>query len=291
MSVIFRYASLVRFSDAISHHLLQPARAKAIILSILMLFALLSTPATCASGETEVDAEIVLAVDISYSMDAEEQRLQRTGYIEALKSAEFLRALSSGPIGAIALTYVEWSGSRDQVVLIDWRLIDGQAAAEKFAAELAAAPYRRAFRTSIAGAIDFSANLFERNGYRSPRRIIDISGDGPNNDGRIVTRARDDAVSRGITINGLPLLIRPPTLAFADIENLDVYYNDCVIGGAGAFMVAVRGKEAFVTATRTKLVLEIAGSPPASHVQRTQAATPRVSCIIGEIIFQQRLGD
>jgi hypothetical protein len=238
-------------------------------------------------------------------MDPEEQRLQRSGYIEALSSPEFLTALKSGPNGAIALTYVEWAGSHDQQIIIGWRLIDGAAAAQKFAADLTAAQFRRALRTSISGAIDFAAELFEGNTYASPRRIIDISGDGPNNDGRLVTAARDGAVSRGITINGLPLLIRPPTLEFADIDNLDVYYTDCVIGGPGAFMIPVKDTQAFAAATRTKLVLEIAGNardasgkpviafPPSvlDHVQSAQAAKPRASCIIGEMLLQQRFGN
>jgi Protein of unknown function (DUF1194) len=264
---------------------------KGVLLAALLAISISGTPAQGAAGVAEVDAEIVLAVDISYSMDAAEQKLQRAGYIEALTSPEFVNALSSGPNGAIALTYVEWSDAADQQVLVDWRLVNGAAAAQNFADELAAAPYRRALRTSIAGAIDFSAKLFEGNGYKSPRRIIDISGDGPNNDGRLVTRARDDAVGHGITINGLPLLIRPPTLAYADIENLDIYYTDCVIGGAGAFVVAVRDKAAFVSATRTKLVLEMSGATPLPQVQPAQAKTPRISCAIGEALFYKRWGN
>lgn len=219
------------------------------------------------SGAIEVDAEIVLAVDISYSMDAEEQQLQRSGYIEALTSPEFFSALQSGLKGSIALTYVEWAGAADQQVVVGWRLIDGPIAARKFADELASANFRRAYRTSIAGSIDFSAHLFTAGGFASPRRIIDISGDGPNNDGRWVTAARDDAVAHGITINGLPLLIRPPRLAYADIENLDAYYADCVIGGEGAFIVPVKDTQAFVTAIRTKLVREISARPTAAPIR------------------------
>ena len=177
------------------------------------------------SGAIEVDAEIVLAVDISYSMDAEEQQLQRSGYIEALTSPEFFSALQSGLKGSIALTYVEWAGAADQQVVVGWRLIDGPIAARKFADELASANFRRAYRTSIAGSIDFSAHLFTAGGFASPRRIIDISGDGPNNDGRWVTAARDDAVAHGITINQCISCQRPSHTRpawWATIEHKDV---------------------------------------------------------------------
>jgi hypothetical protein len=260
-------------------------------LLVVIYFALATIAAHAEGGTTEVDAELVLAVDVSFSMDADEQRLQRLGYIEALTSPEFSRALQSGLKGSIALAYIEWAGAKDQQIVIGWRLIDGAAAARKFADELAEASFRRAFRTSIAGSIDFSAGLFDGNGFTSPHRIIDISGDGPNNDGRLVTSARDDAVARGITINGLPLLIRSPHLTFADIDNLDRYYADCVIGGEGAFIIPVRDTQAFVTATRTKLVLEISNQPPELRISPAQADKPRVSCTVGETLLHQRLGN
>jgi hypothetical protein len=266
-------------------------RCRLVALAAFVSFAARVPASHAESGAVEVDAEIVLAVDISYSMDTEEQQLQRSGYIEALTSPEFFNALQSGVKGSIALTYVEWASAADQQVVIGWRLIDGPLAARKFSNELAAANFRRAYRTSIAGAIDFSTRLFAANGFSSPRRIIDISGDGPNNDGRWVTAARDDAVAHGITINGLPLLIRPPRLAYADIDNLDAYYADCVIGGAGAFIVPVKDTQAFVTATRTKLVLEISARPTAAPIRPIEADKPRVSCTIGETLLQQRLGN
>jgi hypothetical protein len=269
-----------------AHFSLETAR-----LAAIAFFASGSLAAHAEGGALEVDAEIVLAVDISYSMDADEQKLQRLGYIEALTSPEFLKALQSGPRGSIALAYVEWAGASDQQIVVDWHLIDGPAAARKFADQLARASFRRAFRTSIAGSIDFSVGLFAGNGYASPRRIIDISGDGPNNDGRLVTAARDDAVARGVTINGLPLLIRSPRLAFADIDNLDRYYAACVIGGEGSFIIPVKDSKAFVTATRSKLVLEISNWPPSPQIRPTQADEPRVSCTIGETLLHQRQGN
>jgi len=250
--------------------------------------------AAAKDGPAAVDAEIVLAVDVSFSMNNEEQRLQRAGYVAAIRSSEFLQALAANHLGKIALIYLEWSGYGDQKVLVDWSLIDGKASAEGFADRLAEAPFRRAHRTSISGAIDASMKLFEGNGFQGDRRIIDISGDGPNNDGRGVVAARDAAVAQGVTINGLPLVGIRDYLGFADIKDLDLYYADCVIGGADAFMVPVTHVEKFVEATRSKLVQEISqrDTPATSDlIERANASAPRVSCTIGETKWQQRFGN
>ena len=161
-----------------------------------------------------VDVELVIAVDISYSMDPEEQALQREGYIQALTSREFLQALRKGIHGKIAVTYFEWAGYTERRVVVPWRLIEGPESADAFVGEIAAAPIRRAARTSISGAIEFGADLFEGSGYRGIRRVIDISGDGANNHGQLVTVSRDDAVAKGITINGLPIVAK--RLNYAD---------------------------------------------------------------------------
>jgi hypothetical protein len=241
-------------------------------------------------GSTGVDVELVIAVDVSYSMDPEEQALQREGYIDGLTSPEFLNALRQGMHGRIAVTYVEWAGSADQRILVPWRLIDGPATAKAFADEIERAPYRRAFRTSISGALLFAAPLFEGNGYSGIRRVIDVSGDGTNNQGPLVTLTRDDVLAKGITINGLPIMLKRPNAATLDIENLDIYYEDCVIGGAGAFVIPIRERTEFRKATRTKLVLEIAGLTPAPRVIPAAAGAPRISCTIGERMWQERWG-
>ncbi len=269
-----------------------PARRLLPISLIAAGLASFSFAAVAKSGPNGVDVELVLAVDISYSMDEEEQKLQREGYIEALKSQEFLQALKAGANGRIAVAYMEWASSYDQRTVVNWTLIDGPEAAAAFASQLMNAPYRRASRTSIPGAIDGAMRLFEGNGYDGVRRVIDISGDGPNNNGRPVTQAREDALAQGVTINGLPLLIRPVRIAYMDIENLDWYYEDCVIGGPGAFMIPVRGPKAFLEGTRTKLVLDIASAPPpAPLVKRASTENPRVSCYIGESLWRQRMGE
>jgi hypothetical protein len=241
-------------------------------------------------GAVAVDVELVIAVDVSYSMDPDEQALQREGYVLALTSREFLRALREGPNGKIAVTYFEWAGQFDQKILMPWRLIDGPEAADAVAAEIARAPYRRASRTSISGALRFAKPLFDNSGYRGLRRVIDVSGDGANNNGPLVVPTREDVLAAGITINGLPIMLKRPYVGTMDIENLDVYYEDCVIGGPGAFVIPIREREKFIEATRTKLVLEIAGRQPEAKVRPVSSEAPRISCTIGEKMWQERWG-
>jgi hypothetical protein len=259
------------------------------------VFAALATPtpqrfAYKSPGAIAVDVELVIAVDVSYSMDPEEQALQREGYIIALTSREFLRALHEGPNGKIAITYFEWAGQSDQKIVMPWRLIDGPEAADAVAAEIARAPYRRASRTSISGALRFAKPLFDNSGYRGLRRVIDVSGDGANNNGPLVVPTRDDVLSAGITINGLPIMLNRANVGSMDIEDLDIYYEDCVIGGPGAFVVPIRERAKFIEATRTKLVLEIAGRQGEPRVVPASAQAPRISCSIGEKLWQERWG-
>ena len=237
-----------------------------------------------------VDVELIIAVDVSYSMDPDEQALQRQGYVRALRSKEFLTALHEGVNGKIALTYVEWAGASDQRILVPWRLIDGPEAAAAIAAEIAQAPYRRASRTSISGALTFARPLFDRSGYRGLRRVIDVSGDGANNAGAPVAPTRDAVIADHITINGLPIMLKRPTPGTMDIEHLDVYYEDCVIGGPGAFVVPIHDRDQFIDATRTKLILEVAGRQPPARVIPASSEKPRISCLIGETRWQDRWG-
>ena len=237
-----------------------------------------------------IDVELVIAVDVSYSMDAEEQALQREGYTLALTSREFLQALRQGINGKIAVTYFEWAGEFDQKIVMPWRLIDGPESADAVASEIARAPYRRASRTSIAGALLFAKPLFDHSGYRGLRRVIDVSGDGANNSGPLVVPVRDEVLAAGITINGLPIMLKRPNPGTMDIEDLDIYYEDCVIGGPGAFVIPIREREKFIEATRTKLILEIAGRQGEPRAIPAKADAPRISCTIGERIWQQRWG-
>ena len=240
------------------------------------------------SEQPSVDVELVLAVDVSYSMDPGELLLQREGYAEAIVSNEFLQALKAGPNRRLALVYVEWSGPNDQKIIVPWRLIDSRESAAAVAAEIAKAPVRTGSRTSISGAINFALPLFDADPYRGLRRVIDVSGDGVNNDGSPVTIARDAALARGITINGLPIMLEGRLSSQMDIDDLDLYYEDCVIGGAGSFMVTIRSRDGFKEAIRIKLVLEVAGGVPRDRIVSVTEREPRISCLIGEAIWAKR---
>jgi hypothetical protein len=242
------------------------------------------------AAEATVDVELVLAVDVSYSMDMDELALQREGYAQAIVSREFLQALRSLPNGKISVTYFEWAASSDQKVIIPWRIIDGPETADAVASEILKAPIRRASRTSISGAIYFAMPLFENDPYRGLRRVIDISGDGPNNNGAPIIPARDEAIAKGIVINGLPIMVREPSYSTMDIENLDWYYEDCVVGGPGSFVVAIKDREKFKEAIRTKLLLEVAGRTPEHRPIPVAEKEPRISCLIGEKLWQDRWG-
>lgn len=260
----------------------------------LAAFALLLGPLAIpdARAEDQVDVELVLAVDVSYSMDLDELALQRDGYVKAVTSPEFLNALKLGPNGRVAIAYVEWAGMDEQKLVVDWTFIGGPGDAQRFAAAIRNAPLRRVYRTSISGAMEYSAGLIEHNAIKGLRRVIDISGDGTNNQGPLVDATRDSVVGRGITINGLPLMLKEPAGSMLDIGQLDIYYEDCVIGGPGAFVIPVRGTHEFADAIKTKLVMEIAGvKPPKSQLVHKAAGEQRVSCSVGERMWMERWGN
>jgi hypothetical protein len=238
------------------------------------------------SADMPVDLELILAVDVSRSMDTDEQKLQRDGYVAAIRHSEIIAAIGQGLHGKIALSYIEWAGIDTQFTVVDWRVIDGAAAAESFAAGLAAAPIQRFHGTSIGSSIAYAAPQFDNNGYGGLRRVIDVSGDGPNNMGIPVEIAREPVIRSGVTINGLPIIIKPPG-GFASISNLDAYYEDCVIGGPGAFLIVVRSADQFATAIRRKLVLEIVGREPRAIPAAATAQQRRTDCLIGEKLREQ----
>ena len=241
-------------------------------------------PAPAVAEDVPVDLELILAVDVSGSMDVEEQRLQRAGYVAALTDPQILGAIRSGAYGRVAMAYVEWAGSTAQSLTAPWSLVDDGESAEAFAQRVAAAPLARFRGTSISGALAFSAPLFEGNGYEGMRRVIDVSGDGPNNMGPPVVPVRDAVLEQGIVINGLPIMLRPSQTGTMDIPALDVYYTDCVIGGPASFVLAVQEPGQLAEAIRQKLVLEIAGLPPRVVPAAEQRATrgPRIDCMVGE---------
>jgi hypothetical protein len=246
----------------------------------------MSSFAHAASEGPEVDLALVLAVDVSRSMDPDEQELQRQGFVEALRSPVVHKAIRSGVIGRIVVTYVEWSGETDQTIVVPWTIIDGSEGATRFAERLEGQPIGRMRRTSVSGAIDFGLRILGETGAEPLRRVIDISGDGPNSSGRDVTFARDEAVAQGVTINGLPIMLKRPS-GFGDMENLDLYYRDCVIGGQGAFIIPVRERSQFADAIRTKIVREIAGAPVRPLVQHAQARTSGSCTTRGNAVWDQ----
>jgi hypothetical protein len=215
--------------------------------------------AAAAAAAEPVDVELVLAADGSGSIDADELALQRKGYAEALTSPEVLKAIRGGLIGKIALTYIEWGAPTSQEVIVEWAVIDGPASAAAFADKLVTRPRKAWGYNSISAAIDFSVELMDRNAYEGTERVIDVSGDGPNIGGRPVTAARDDAVAKGVTINGL--VIQRPGGAVRRVqgEPLSVHYEREVIGGPGSFVMIADETTSFPEAVRRKMVKEIAG--------------------------------
>jgi Protein of unknown function (DUF1194) len=250
------------------------------------VFAVAFATLAASAADTQVDLELVLAVDVSRSMDTDEQALQRDGYVAAFRHKDVIEAIASGPNGRIAVSYVEWAGPTFQTTLVPWTIIDGKAAAHAFADRLAAAPIMSEHGTSIANGLIYVGPSFEGNGISGERRVVDVSGDGPNNIGMPVAMARDPLIAKGVTINGLPIMIKRPG-GFASIENLDMYYEDCVIGGTGAFLVLVTDIQKLASAIRRKLVLEIAARPAKFIAASQLKAEPRVDCMIGEKLREQ----
>jgi len=252
--------------------------------------------ATQSNAAEPVDVELVLAVDVSLSMSPAELEIQRHGYAAALTDPQVLQAIAGGGYGKVAITYFEWAGSTSQHVIVPWTILATKADAERIAAQLSAAPPNSARRTSISSAIDFGVDLFAETNFRGMKRVIDISGDGPNNQGPQVDSARDEAVAQGIIINGLPLMTNGGITSSYDVEDLDLYYTDCVIGGPGAFMIPVNDWAQFPEAVRRKLVLELASTgsmqraadeaanPPIVFAQQR----PKYDCLVGEKMWRDR---
>ncbi len=203
----------------------------------------------------EVDVALVLAVDSSGSISEERLTMQIQGYLDAIRHPSFIDAVRGGARGRIGLTFVTWTDARRQEQTVPWQVIDDAAAAERFCQGVQNALRPVPGWTSISGAIDFCARLLLSSGYVATRQVIDISGDGANNDGRPVTEARDAAVTAGIIINGLPIIEVEP--------NLEQYYRENVIGGPDAFIVVARDTGSFGVAILRKLLVEVAGIAPA----------------------------
>jgi hypothetical protein len=234
-----------------------------LVLAWLTGLPLLSLPLKgLAAEQMPVDLELLLAVDISGSIDADEARLQREGYARALIDKDVIKAIRGGIHGKIAIAYFDWSDAYVQNPIMDWTLVQDEASARRVAQHLLDTQTRTARRTSITGAINYAIPRFGAGAYKGLRRVLDVSGDGPNNDGGPIDLARDKAVSSGIVINGLVILNgKQNTWGFPQLEDLDRYYEGCVIGGPGSFVVVAEGFDTFHEAVRRKLILEIATAP------------------------------
>ena len=260
---------------------------------------LMLSPAS--AQDIEVDVELALMVDVSRSMSPAELEIQRRGYAEALTSDVVVSAIQSGLLGRVAISYVEWAGDGSQRVIVDWRLLETREDAENFAETLTAQFNSTLRRTSISSALLFGADWIKGNGYAGLRRVIDVSGDGPNNHGQPVVQARDEVLAQDIIINGLPLMTRDGMGARWHLDDLDVYYRNCAVGGPGAFVIPVLTWPDFAMAVRRKLVLELVGVPPLppqpaqARIYRAQQTGRTTNggydCLIGEKIWQRNWGD
>lgn len=240
----------------------------------------------------DVDVELVLMVDVSLSMSPAELEIQRRGYAEAIASDEVIAAIGSGFLGGIALTYVEWAGAGTHRVVVDWRQLSSREDALGFARALGETfPIGRR-RTSISSALLAAAEMIDTNSFRGTRAVIDISGDGPNNQGSPVRQVRDMLLARGIIINGLPLMTRDGLYTRYDIDNLDAYYRECVTGGPGSFVLPVYDWSAFPAAIKRKRVLELVERPIAIPVPLAPIPVTAevVDCMIGEKMWENLRG-
>ncbi|MEP3437663.1 MAG: DUF1194 domain-containing protein [Hoeflea sp.] len=250
-----------------------------------------------AQAREPVDVALVLAVDVSRSMSPRELTIQREGYAAALNHPDVVRAIAQGAYGRIAITMFEWAGDNSIREVFDWKLVETAVDADQLSAIVRKSRPVAQRRTSISGAIRHAVKRLDEAPYEGLRKVIDVSGDGPNNHGEPVLSAREAAVAQRIVINGLPLMTSDGPGGGFNIEDLDAYYSDCVIGGPGSFLVPVNSWEQFPEAIRRKLILEI-GSLPATlpeivPVQALPArpfrsATEPYDCLIGEKIWDQR---
>ncbi|MFK7755240.1 MAG: DUF1194 domain-containing protein [Sedimentitalea sp.] len=247
------------------------------IRAALLIVLTLATPLRADTGIIEVDMQLVLAVDVSFSISGDEQDIQRKGYIAAFRDPEIISAITGGARGRISVTYLEWAGTDMQAQVVPWTLISDPLSARAFADRLDQTPIKRSGRTSISKALSTALGLFRDSPFVANRMVVDISSDGLNNDGRRVDRIRDMLVYHGITINGLPLMIRPASGPEAD---LDRYFQDCVVGGLGAFVAPVGNWDAFAPTLKQKLIAEIATPMPRARLLRANSTL--TDCLSGE---------
>lgn len=249
---------------------------------VVFLCVYSASTAVARAQASEVDVKLVLAVDVSRSMDFEEIRIQREGYVEAIRHREFINAVRNGLMGRIAISYFEWAGFAVPGSDIAWQVIETEQDALDFASKIEQQPVTSQRRTSISSAITQGVAMIGTSPFRARREVIDVSGDGTNNSGDPVAPTRDKAVEAGIVINGLALMLRPSGAP----GGLDKYYADCVIGGPGSFVLPVRKIEDFAVAVRRKLVLEVSGVTRRETVYKIAGSHLNTDCMVGERQWQ-----
>ncbi|WP_161862794.1 DUF1194 domain-containing protein [Algicella marina] len=255
----------------------------------MRLTAILGVLLTAASpvavqAQVAVDVELVLAVDVSRSMDYDELTLQREGYAAALEHPAVTSAFGMGAHGRVALMMFEWGGPGQVRLLLDWMVLEGPEDAAVAAQALRQTPVGNLRGTSISAAMEVAGEELETNDFHGTRRVIDISGDGPNNTGRPVEPVRDALAAKGIEVNGLPFMVKTPGGAYT-IRDLDFYYEDCVITGDSAFVIPIREMDRLVASIRQKLILEVAGWQPERPARFRRVA--KTDCLIGEKLRRQ----
>ena len=223
-----------------------------------------------------VDLELVIATDVSFSVDEMEARMQREGAVAAFRNPEVVHAIQSGALGKIAVAYIDFSNPGANRVVVNWTVVHDRESAEAFADALAHARRTDGIQTSISSGIEMATRLIENNHYEGTKKTIDVSGDGPNNEGHFVDKARDEAVAKGIVINGLPIMTEADMFDAYYLPDLDKYYAGCVIGGPGSFIHIAHGFADLTRALRRKLVQEI-----------SDANTPRSN----PLLFKVAAGD
>src|SRR3954468_13950343 len=237
------------------------------LVGLLAALLLLGAPARAAEP---VDLLLVLASDVSRSVDTRKFQLQREGYAAALSNPRVIEAIKSGPHGRIAICFVEWSGATSQKLVIDWTIVSDAASARKIGDQMIELPRSFADRTSISAGLDFSMSLLERAPFEATRRTIDVSGDGTNNSGRDIASARDEVLAKGVTINGLVILSDTPLPWNPEHTNppggLDNYYRNNVTGGPGSFVMVAENHNSFGQAIVKKMIAEIAWVEPEKPV-------------------------
>ena len=215
-----------------------------------------------AEPPEDVDVALVIATDVSYSIDENEAHFQRHGAVAAFRNPDVIKAIESGPRGRIAVAYIDFATVGANKVIAGWHVIRDESTANEFAAMIEAAPRTLGVNTSISSGIELAMHLLESSGVHAAKRMIDISGDGPNNEGHLVDRVRDEAVAKGIVINGLPIMTPEDQFDIYYLPDIDKYYAGCVIGGHGSFIQVAHGFEDLERALRRKLILEISDAAP-----------------------------